>query len=99
MLGYSYGKGFGLKLPVPIGSRVTGWGQVRIQKQAVEGNDPPYVLAVKSPQVVYSCLHFTSPVWVGCMYVCMYICMYVCMYALQDIFREPFAITGKFQKI
>ena len=33
------GKVLAQKLPEPIGRRVTG-GQVRVQKQAVEGNDP-----------------------------------------------------------
>ena len=34
------GKGLARKQPEPIGSRVTGWGQVRVEKHAVEGNDP-----------------------------------------------------------
>jgi len=39
--------------------------------EVLKRNFAPYVLAVKSPKVVYFylCLHFMSPVWVGCMYV------------------------------
>jgi hypothetical protein len=34
------GKGLAQKYPEPIGRRVTGWGQVRVEKQPVEGSDP-----------------------------------------------------------
>jgi hypothetical protein len=39
-LEYLYGKRLAQKQPQPLGRRVTGWERVRVQKQAVEGNDP-----------------------------------------------------------
>jgi len=35
--GYLYRKGFDSKLADPVGGRVTGRGQFRVQKQVVEG--------------------------------------------------------------
>jgi len=39
-VGVLYEKEFGSKLALPLGRWVTSWGGVRVQKQAVKGNDP-----------------------------------------------------------
>jgi len=38
------GKGLARKQPEPIRGRVTGYGQVRVEEQAVEGKDPHGVI-------------------------------------------------------